>query len=320
MRESRRLAAVPWVLLVAAMTSVLTLQDGYVTTVAFMMLLWALLACGLNFIMGYAGYYHIGLGAFYSVGAYGSALLTMRGGLPMVAALVVMPIIAGAVSAAIGPLILRTKGLHFAVATLALGMIVSDVTNNWVSVTGGPIGVAGIQRPGSVTLAGVTVDFGTTQGMFALACAVFLVVMAVSAAAQRSPFVLALRAIKSDDLFTQSLGYRTTPYKVAAFAISGAIAAVAGVLYAHFVQYISPEPFTFFSASFQSFVVLALGGPGTLWGPVLGSILLTSLPEIFDVDPVLRLVIYGSVLLAIMIAMPHGLAPAIGALRNRWSG
>lgn len=320
MRDHSRLAAIPWVLLLASMTSVLAIQDGYVTTVAFMMLLWALLACGLNFIMGYAGYYHIGLGAFYSVGAYGSALLTIRGGLPMVAALVVMPIIAGAASAAIGPLILRTKGLHFAVATLALGMIVSDVTNNWVAVTGGPIGVAGIQRPGSVTLAGVTVDFGTTQGMFAIACAVFLVVMAVSAVAQRSSFVLALRAIKSDDLFTQSLGYRTTPYKVAAFAISGAIAAVAGVLYAHFVQYISPEPFTFFSASFQSFVVLALGGPGTLWGPLLGSILLTSLPEVFDVDPVLRLVIYGSVLLAIMVAMPHGLAPAIGALRTRWRG
>jgi ABC-type branched-subunit amino acid transport system permease subunit len=319
MHENSRLAVIPWILLVAAMAGVLALQDGYVTTVAFMMLLWALLACGLNFIMGYAGYYHIGLGAFYSVGAYGSALLTIRGGLPMLAALVIMPIVAGAVSAAIGPMILRTKGLHFAVATLALGMIVSDVTNNWVSVTGGPIGVAGIQRPGRVTLAGLTVDFGSTQGMFAIACFVFILVMAASALAQRSPFVLGLRAIKSDDLFTQSLGYRTTPYKVAAFAISGAIAAIAGVLYAHFVQYISPEPFTFFSASFQSFVVLALGGPGTLWGPVLGSVLLTSLPEIFDVNPVLRLVIYGSVLLAVMIGMPHGLAPAIGAFGRRRS-
>jgi ABC-type branched-subunit amino acid transport system permease subunit len=137
------------------------------------------------------------------------------------------------------------------------------------------------------------------------------------AIAQRSSFVLTLRAIKSDDVFSQSLGYRTTPYKVAAFALAGGIAAVAGVLYAHFVQYISPEPFTFFTASFQAFVVLALGGPGTLWGPVLGSVLLTLIPEVLDVDPVIRLVIYGLVLLAVMVAMPQGLAAGLASLFAR---
>jgi ABC-type branched-subunit amino acid transport system permease subunit len=318
MRERSRLAVLPWILLVGAIATVLVLQDGYITTVAYMMVLWALLACGLNFIMGYAGYYHLGLGAFYGLGAYGSALLTIRLGLPMVLALLVMPVVAGALSAVIGPLILRTKGLHFAVATLALGMIVSDVTNNWVSVTGGPIGVAGIQRPGPLTLGSLTIELGSTQGMFAIASTVFLAVMAFCAVAQNSPFVLTLRAIKSDDVFAQSLGFRTTPYKVAAFSIAGAIAALAGVLYAHFVQYISPEPFTFFSASFQAFVVLALGGPGALWGPALGAVLLTSIPEVLDVDPIVRLVIYGSVLLVVMVAMPQGLAPGIASLVARW--
>jgi ABC-type branched-subunit amino acid transport system permease subunit len=314
MRERNRLAVVPWLLLVGSMLAVLVMRDGYVTSVAFMMLLWALLACGLNFIMGFAGYYHLGLGAFYGIGAYGSALMTLRLGQPMLVPLLVMPILAGLLSALIGPLILRTKGLHFAVATLALGMIVSDVTNNWVSVTGGPIGLAGIQRPGPLALGPVTLELGSTEGMFALASIVFLLVMAGCAVAQRSSFVLALRAIKSDDLFTQSLGYLTTPYKVAAFAIAGAIAAIPGVLYAHFVQYISPEPFTFFSASFQAFVVLALGGPGRLWGPVLGAVLLTSIPEVLDVDPTIRLVIYGGVLLAVMVVLPQGLAAGIESL------
>jgi branched-chain amino acid transport system permease protein len=318
---SRALGMLPWIAFLACIATVLLLQDGYVTTVAMMMVLWALLACGLNFIMGHAGYYHLGLGAFYGIGAYGSALITLRFGYPMVVGLVVMPLVASAVSAAIGPLILRTKGLHFAVATLALGMIVSDVTNNWVSVTGGPIGVAGIQRPGPLTIGGVTLDLGGTGGMFAIGCAVLTAVMVACAAAQRSPFVLTLRAIKSDDVFSQSLGYHTTPYKVAAFALAGGIAASAGVLYAHFVQYISPEPFTFFSASFQAFVVLALGGPGTVWGPVLGSVVLTLIPEVLDVDPVVRLVIYGMVLLGVMVAMPQGLAPglasAVARLRRR---
>jgi branched-chain amino acid transport system permease protein len=191
---------------------------------------------------------------------------------------------------------------------------VSDVTNNWVSVTGGPIGIAGIPRPGEVSIGGFSYDFGSTQGMFAIGSAVLLVVLIGCALAQESRFVLTLRAIKSDDLFTRSLGYRTTPLKVAAFAIAGAIAAIAGTLYSHFIQYISPEPFTFFSASFQAFVVLALGGPGTLWGPVLGSVLLTALPEVFDVDPNVQLVIYGCVLFGVIVAMPQGLAPGIAAL------
>lgn len=310
---SSALRALPWILFLGAIAMVFILQDGYVTTVAMMIVLWALLACGLNFIMGNAGYYHLGLGAFYGVGAYGSALITLRLGYPMAAALVIMPLVAAAASAAIGPLILRTKGLHFAVATLALGMIVSDVTNNWVSVTGGPIGVAGIQRPAPVVIGGVAIDFSGAGGMFAIGCAALVVVMIACAMAQRSPFVLTLRAIKSDDVLTQSLGYHTTPYKVAAFALAGGIAALAGVLYAHFVQYISPEPFTFFSASFQAFVVLALGGPGTVWGPVLGSVVLTLIPEALDVDPVVRLVIYGLVLLTVMVAMPQGLAAGLSS-------
>src|SRR3954452_5893144 len=107
------LGAIPWLLFLGAIAAVLALQDGYVTTVAMMIVLWALLACGLNFIMGYAGYYHLGLGAFYGIGAYGSALITLRFGYPMVLSLLVMPLVGGAMSALIGPLILRTKGLHF---------------------------------------------------------------------------------------------------------------------------------------------------------------------------------------------------------------
>jgi branched-chain amino acid transport system permease protein len=260
--------------------------------------------------LGYAGYFHLGLGAFYGLGAYGAAVLGVNFKLPMIVALIVMPIIGAVISVIIGPLLLRTRDLYFAVATLALGMIVSDITNNWVSVTGGPMGIGGIPRPGVVGVGNLSIDGRTLPGIFLIVAAVFLLLMVAAAFAQRSNFVLILRGIKSDDLMTRSFGFETNWYKVSAFAVAGGIASLAGVLYAHIVQYISPESFTFFTASFQAFVVLAVGGLGSLWGPVLGSILLTGLPEALDLDPHVKLIIYGAVLLAVTLLLPKGLASA----------
>lgn len=299
-----------WILLLAGLVVLYVINDGYYMTVALVMMLWAVLAIGLNFILGYAGYFHLGLGAFYGLGAYGAAVLSTAYQMPMIVGLVVMPVVGAIASAIIGPLVLRTRDLHFAVATLALGMIVSDVTNNWVSVTGGPMGIGGIPRPGVVGLGPLSIDGRTLPGMFVMVSAIFVALMAAAAVARRSNFVLILRGIKSDDLMTRSLGFKTVYYKIIAFSIAGAIASLGGVLYAHIVQYISPEPFTFFAASFQAFVVLVVGGLGSLWGPVLGSILLTGLPEALDLDPHMKLVIYGAVLLAVTLLLPKGLASA----------
>lgn len=309
-------AMLPWVALVGALTAVYALNNGYYLSVAMIMMLWAILAIGLNFILGYAGYFHLGLGAFYGLGAYGAAALGVHQQLPMIVALLVMPIAGALVSAIIGPLLLRTRDLHFAVATLALGMIVSDVTNNWTSVTGGPIGISGIPRPGIIGFGGWSIDGRTLPGMFVITSSILLALMAAAAFARKSNFVLILRGIKSDDLMTRSLGFSTSRYKVAAFAIAGAIAAIGGVLYSHIVQFISPEPFTFFAASFQAFVVLAVGGLGSLWGPVLGAVLLTGFPEATDMDPHLKLIAYGAVLLAVTVLLPRGLASLADRLKK----
>jgi branched-chain amino acid transport system permease protein len=194
---------------------------------------------------------------------------------------------------------------------MAIGMIVSDVTNNWVSVTGGPIGIAGIARPGKFMIGPALVNLKTPIGFFALGCLLLLLLLVVGSVIHRSRFVLVLRGLKSDEMLTRSFGFPTVRYKVAAFAVAGAYAAIAGVLYAYFIQYISPEPFTFFAASFQAFVVLAIGGPGLLWGPVLGAVLLTGLPEILQLDPQVKLIVYGFVLLAVIVLLPRGLAAGL---------
>lgn len=311
---TRRAASLlPWGGVLAAAAGVGIFNDGYLTTVATVILLWTILAVGLNVIMGYAGYLHLGLGAFYGMGAYGAAILAVRYHQPAWVPMLLMPILGALLGAVLGPVVLRTRGLHFAVATMAIGMIVSDVTNNWVRVTGGPIGIAGISRPGKFMIGAALVNLKTPLGIFFLGCVVLFLLLLIGSRLHRSRFVLVLRGLKSDEMLTRSFGFPTVRYKVAAFAVSGAYAAIAGVLYAYFIQYVSPEPFTFFAASFQAFVVLAIGGPGLLWGPVLGAALLTGLPEILQLDPQVKLIVYGFVLLAVIVLLPQGLAAGLGS-------
>ncbi|WP_081963622.1 branched-chain amino acid ABC transporter permease [Hoeflea sp. BAL378] len=305
-----------YVVLVAAMAAIYINGSGYALTIGMTIMIWSMLAIGLNVPLGLTGYYHMGIGAFFGLGAYGAGFMAVRLGQPLIVPLLVMPVIGAVISAAIGPIILRIRGLHFATATLAIGMIASDVMNNWVAVTGGPLGLAGIVRPAPMVFGPVTIDLSQNSGFYLLGCALTLALLIWFAWFRTTAFALVLRGIKSDDLQTRAFGYSTMRYKVGAFAISGAIAAAVGVYYAFFIQYISPEPFSFAASSFQAFVILAVGGIGSLWGPVLGATLITVLPEVLDLQPQVRVMTYGAILLVVIVFLPRGLA-SFGAYLRR---
>lgn len=316
MTDRTRRAAVlllPWAaLLVAAL--VVGRGDAYLLTVGTVTAIWAMLALGLNVIMGYSGLINLGLGAFYALGAYGAGIMATKHDLSPWIALVTLPVLAFAVGLVLGPAVLRTRGLHFAVATLGIGIIVSDVLENWTSVTKGPIGIAGIERPSPFGLAGVEVDPTTTRGFFVLSVLLLLVVIGAAAVYHRSRLAKILVAVRDDELLATSLGFSVTRHKVLAFALSGAFAAFVGVVYAWFIRYISPPPFSFFAASFPAFVLVAVGGPGTVWGPVVGAAFLTGFPEFLDMEPNTQLIVYGAVLLAVIVLLPKGLAPSLARL------
>src|SRR5690606_37413124 len=137
--------------------------------------IWALLAVGLNLLMGYTGLIHLGIEAFYALGAYGVAVLTLEHGVNPWLCLILMPIVALVVGALMGPAFLRTRGLHFAVATVGMGIVVSDVVGSWIPVTNGPLCIAGIQRPAPIEFAGVQIDL-TAVGTFFLFVALVLAV------------------------------------------------------------------------------------------------------------------------------------------------
>jgi branched-chain amino acid transport system permease protein len=300
----------PWIALAAAAIYV-SKGSAYLLTVGTVTAIWAVLALGLNFIMGYSGLINLGLGAFYALGAYGSAILDTEHDLSPWVGLLVFPVVAFVAALLIGPAVLRTRGLHFAVATLGIGIIVSDVLENWLTVTKGPIGIAGIRRPGTIDVGVFTIDPSENVGFFVLCVLLLAVVLVIATVYHRSRLARVLVATHDDELLATSLGFRITRQKVIAFALSAGVAALAGVMYAWFIRYISPPPFAFFAASFPAFVLVAVGGPGTVWGPVIGAAFLTGFPEFLEVEPNTQNVIYGAVLLIVIVALPKGLGPSV---------
>jgi branched-chain amino acid transport system permease protein len=301
---SRWWSLVPWALAAIAVAIVSGMND-YILTTAIVAVLSGIVAVGLNFLMGYAGLINLSSGVFYALGAYGCAKLTIAGSVPPIVIVVGMPAAAFVIGAIVGLPILRTRGLHFAVATLGLGLIVTDVLNNWEQVTNGPVGLVGIVRPNKLG----PLNPQTNQGFFLLSCLVLALVMIGATLYHRSRVARVLIASRDDELLTRSLGFNVAAYKVFAFALGAATATVAGVLYAWFIQFIAPPPFTFFALSFPVFVMVAVGGPGSLWGPVVGAAFLTALPELLHAEARTKQIIYGFVLLAVIVFLRRGMAP-----------
>ena len=299
---------VPTVLLLLAAVFV-TGGSSLLISIATITVIWAVLALGLNLLMGYSGLINLGIGAFFAVGAYGAAILAEKFDTTPWLMLLLMPAAGFILGLILGPVVLRTRGLHFAVATLGIGIVVSDVLENWVEVTKGPIGLAGIERPGEMHLGVTTLDPTRPADFFWVLSLILAVIIAGSLLFHRSRLAAVLIGARDDEMLAKSLGFSVTFQRILAFALSCAVAAAAGVMYAWYIRYISPPPFSFFLASFPAFVLVAVGGPGSVWGPVLGAVFLTGFPELVDVDASVMPIIYGAILLLVMVLLPKGLVP-----------
>jgi branched-chain amino acid transport system permease protein len=300
--------AIPWILFLVAIV-VCSVQGPFLLSVATVTLLWVVLASGLNIIMGHGGLVNFGIGAFYGIGSYAAASLAVKHGAPIVVCLVAGPVVAAAAAMIIGPVILaRTRGFQFAIATLAVGIVVDDLFTNWTPVTGGVLGIAGIVRPALLQ--------GTTQIYYFIAiCAVVVVALCDYIGRRRLGTVL--RALRDDQLLARSLGFRPLTYQLTGFVVSAAIAGLGGVLYAYYIQYVSPSTYGLSGASFEAFAIVAFGGIGTTWGPVVGAVLLTAVSQFVNVTPEVKLIFYGAALLIIVMAMPEGIVPGCVRLASR---
>lgn len=283
------LLAVPWLA-----------PNRYLLSVAVLIGIDVLMVIGLNLLLGYAGQISLGHAAFYGIGGYGVAILTVKCQWPPLAALPVALLLTAAVAWLIGKPTLRLQGHYLAMATLGFGMIVQILLGEMTDLTGGVQGISGIPK---LNILGLSI-----QNDFAMYFVVWSFVMLVQLMVchlVRGKVGRAFLAIHSNELAAESLGVNTARLKLAVFVISAVLAGLAGGLYACAINYLSPEPFGFgFSVLLVTMVIV--GGMGSLWGPVLGAAILGILPELLRNFKDFDILIYGLLLMVIVIFLPQG--------------
>jgi len=317
---SRRLSRAPrWMLIVPLALFALAypqFTNRYAQDVAINVLVYICLGLGLNVVVGLCGLLDLGYIAFYGVGAYTYALLSVHYGVPF---WVCLPICAGFAAVAgciIGYPTLRMRGDYLAIVTLGFGEIVRIVLNNWMALTGGPNGILGIKPPGiyvpSLTDGSFSFEYLVLRKLdylyyIILALAVFTVI-----AVHRINFSRigrAFEAIREDETAAELMGVDTFRFKLLAYALGAVFGGLAGAFFAARMRFVSPESFTFIeSAMVLSMVVL--GGMGSIPGVILGALALVALPEVFREFELYRMLAFGGAMAAMMLVRPAGLWPA----------
>lgn len=270
-----------------------------------------LLALGLNMLMGYAGQISLGHAAFYGIGAYGTAIMTVHWGISPWLALPAAMGAAMAVAYLVGIPTLKLSGYYLGMGTLGFGMIVAILFREWSSVTGGSSGFVGIPM-----LAAGPVAFSPGRSYFFLVWGFVFASFIICQRIIDSRIGRALRAIHDGEKAAAAVGVDTRKLKLQVFVLSAAIGALAGFLYAHMVFFISPETFGFIS-SIRMVTMVVIGGMASIWGALLGASLLTLLPEWLHAFSEFEMVVYGLILMLVMIFLPRGLTRGLLDLYER---
>lgn len=266
--------------------------------------LYALLALGLNLILGEAGLYDMGHAAFFAVGAYTNAVLSTRLAVPVLLTLPAAACAAGLFAALVALPVLRLRGDYLLIVTVGVGEIVRiALVNDVAGLTGGSNGIFGIPRP---VLLGAKLK--TPEQFFFLIWGAVAVTVLVFRRLSVSRFGRALRAIREDEVAAEGSGIDTARAKLIVFVLGSAWAGMAGTLFAAKMTVVSPESFGFWE-SVLVFAMVLLGGAGSIPGVLFGAFLVAGLPELFRGLASARMLVFGLALMVMMVVRPHGLWP-----------
>jgi branched-chain amino acid transport system ATP-binding protein/branched-chain amino acid transport system permease protein len=305
-------AASPYLatLAIAGLVALPILTSGtYYSYLGIIVFIYGIVAIGLNILTGYAGQFSLGHAAFMAMGAYTTALLTKAlAAVPFFALTglhIWIGIVCGTIVAALSGIVLavpalRVRGPYLAMVTIAFGWVVWKVLQEWVSVTGGDLGLSSVPKLQIYTL------YLDTFGFYYVALALFLLGFLLQRRLIDSPFGMRVRAVKHSEIALSSVGIDVYRLKVVVFVISAAFAGFGGTLFAHQQNYISPDNFQFFSSVFFLLAVL-FGGAGTMLGPVIGAGVLTLLPEMLHDFDKYRLIVYACLILLTLYYLPNGI-------------
>jgi branched-chain amino acid transport system permease protein len=275
--------------------------NDYWALIGTRMAIYWVLVSGLNLVVGFAGHLAIGYVALLTLGAYTTSVLVAGNVMPAVPVFAALPI-AAVVGAIFGVVVglpaLRLRTFYFAMSTLGFATILTQIALAWQSVTGGGIGIAGPEFPP---------PFNTAWGFYFLCVAIAAFTTWLSANVARSRFGRALIAVRDAEVAAEATGISKPKMLIAIFLLAGACAAVAGGLFASLQTYITPDAFTF-DLSVLFFIAILIGGRGSIMGPMLGTIILTILPEIAAPLAAWSTFLYAVLLLMIVLVMPGGIA------------
>jgi branched-chain amino acid transport system permease protein len=310
MSRNNLLSIAGFIILIALMPFIVG-TGSYWINVMVLIGIYSIINMGLSLLMGYAGQISLGHGAFFGMGAYASGLIcTQLHWNPWLAMITAM-LITCVVAYLIGLPTLRLHGHYLAMATLAFGQIIVITVTAEVGLTGGPSGFGSIPR---LSIFGFVLKDDLVYYYFVWIMAATVLIISLNIIHSRVG--RALRSIHGGEQAANAMGVNTAAYKLQVFVLSAAFASLAGSIYVHYVTFISPTSCAL-KFSVILVVMVAIGGMNHLWGAILGTALLTALPQFLKVFHDFDILAYGLILMLIMIFSPDGIFGGMTSLINR---
>jgi branched-chain amino acid transport system permease protein len=295
----------------------LVVSDVFMQRIGALVLLAAISASAWNLLGGYAGQVSVGHALYFGVGAYSALVVYTDWGWPPIAGAPVGVLVSGALSVVVGLPTFRLRGHYFSMATIAASELARILVANWPFL-GGAVGLMGPPRPRSFA----DLSFVSPVPYHYLFLAVLLVLLGLTALIQRGKMGYYLAAVRGGDRAARSLGVPVLRYKMYALLLSAAFTSLAGTLYGVMVGFVDPDSVLGILLSVKMVIIAALGGAGTLFGPLVGAIILVPLEETTNAllgggGTGITYIIYGAIILLIARFQPGGMAALWDALRPR---
>ena len=301
-----------WICAVVVLLAMPLFLGKYSVFLLCLLAIYALVSLGLNLLMGYTGQIAAGHAGFLAIGAYVTAIFTANfEWIPCPLTLLLAGTVSGMIGFLLGIPILRLKGFYIAMATLAFGVVVSEIILQWSSVTGGDDGFSvPTARIGSFV-------FDSDFKLFYLIIPVTVIMTLLARNLVNGYIGRAFIALRESEIAAQTIGVDLAKYKTIAFAISAFYTGVAGGLFAFLITYLSPDAFTI-ELSVDFIAMIVIGGLGSIMGSIIGAVVLTGMQQVLAGLQDLQILIFGLALIIFMIFMPKGIVGMLADLKEKF--
>ncbi len=280
-------------------------KDPYFLHICIIIFIWSILTFGIRIVL-ITGHLNAAQGGFLGMGAYFSAILTMKLGWSFWISLPASGLAVAILAMIVGHPILRVKGAYFVMITFGITEVFRQIWMMWKDMFGGPQGLFGVPKPSPIDIAGLHISFSSKMPFYYLALVVLLFTVLVMRRLDNSRLGITLRSLPQSEMLSESIGIPILLYKLIAFVIGAFFAGLAGSLWAHYFTYASPDDFNWTNSLFM-LMYAVIGGTQTVLGPILGCMLLLSLDEVLIEFQEYTPIVLGLILIFILFYLPGGL-------------